>query len=318
MARPLRIQYEGALYHVMNRGSARQPVFRCPEHYKIFIKLLIESVALWDIRIHGFSLLPNHYHLLVETPRANLSRAMRHINGVYTQRFNRHSHRDGHLFRGRYRAILVEEDAYLVELVRYIHLNAVRAGLAIQPERYEWSSHRDYLKDGDRKWLSTGRVLSYFGKRKNLARRKFHQFVMQGVPGELQKRLDGAKWPSVFSSENFEEWIEWNFVKDIKSGDRGDVQYQPDHVHEVSADQLQRVLCEALDISWRDIISPTSLEGRQKRAIAIWCYRQFVKLTYGEISNIFSVKPARISRIMADREIPFSDTVEYISAAVRK
>jgi len=116
MARPLRVQYEGAFYHVMNRGNVRQPIFRSSEHYKVFINLLVESIVLWEIKIHSFSLLPNHYHLLIETPRANLSRAMRHINGVYTQRFNRHSHRDGHLFRGRYKAILVEEDAYLVEL----------------------------------------------------------------------------------------------------------------------------------------------------------------------------------------------------------
>ena len=141
---------------------------------------------------------------------------------------------------------------------------------------------------------------------------------MAGAPEELQKRLDGAKWPSVFSSENFKEWIEWNFVKDIKNGDKGDVQYQPDHVHGVSADRLQKVLCEILDLSWKEIICPTSLEGRQKRVIAIRCYRQFVKLTYGEISNIFGVKPARISRIMANGELPFSDTIEHIGVMLRK
>jgi len=316
MARPLRMQYEGAFYHVMNRGNARQPIFRSREHYKIFINLLVESIALWEIRIHSFSLLPNHYHLFMETPRANLSRAMRHINGVYTQRFNRHSQRDGHLFRGRYKAILVEEDAYLVELVRYIHLNAVKAGLVTRPERYEWSSHRDYLKEGGRKWLSTGRVLSYFGKRRNLARRKFNQFVMEGVPEELQQRLDAARSPSVFSSKNFEEWIEWNFVKDIKDGDRGDVQYQSEHVCKVSLANLQKALCDSLDTSWKDIICPTSLKGRQQRAIAIWCYRTFMKATYSEIFGLFGVKPARISRIMADRKIADLDVVEYIGAAV--
>jgi len=252
----------------------------------------------------------------METPRANLSRAMRHINGVYTQRFNRHSQRDGHLFRGRYKAILVEEDAYLVELVRYIHLNAVKAGLVTRPERYEWSSHRDYLKEGGRKWLSTGRVLSYFGKRRNLARRKFNQFVMEGVPEELQQRLDAARSPSVFSSKNFEEWIEWNFVKDIKDGDRGDVQYQSEHVCKVSLANLQKALCDSLDTSWKDIICPTSLKGRQQRAIAIWCYRTFMKATYSEIFGLFGVKPARISRIMADRKIADLDVVEYIGAAV--
>jgi len=202
-------------------------------------------------------------------------------------------------------------------VVRYIHLNAVKAGLVTRPERYEWSSHRDYLKEGDRKWLSTGRVLSYFGKRKNLARRKFTQFVMEGVPEELQKRLDAAKWPSVFSGKNFEEWIEWNFVKDIKDGDRGDVQYRSEHVCEVSSKDMQKALCTALDVAWKDMVNPTSLECRQKRAIAIWCYRTFMKATYGKISGVFGVKPARISRIMADRKIADLDAVEYVGSVTK-
>lgn len=258
------------------------------------------------------------YHLLIETPRANLSRAMRHINGVYTQRFNRHVRSDGHLFRGRYKAILVEEEAYLVELVRYIHLNPVRAGLVTSPQRHEWTSHRDYLREGARKWLTTGMVLSYFGKRKNLARRKFHEFVMEGSPKELEKRLCGSRWPSVLSSKNFADWIEWNFVKDIKKKDRADLQYRPERVREISLPGLRKVLCEVLDVSWKDLINPRSLGCRQKRAMAIWCHRQFAKLTYGEISGIFGVKPARISRIMANTELPFSDAVEYISAALRE
>ena len=169
MARPLRIQYGGAFYHVMNRGNGRERIFHHQKHYEMFFRVLEESADLWEIQIHAFSLLPSHYHMLIETPLANLSRAMRHINGVYTQRLNRQRGVDGHLFRGRYKAILVEEDAYLVELVRYIHLNPVKAGLVKKPEQHGWTSHRYYLGEKRLEWLRTERVLRYFGRRGNLA-----------------------------------------------------------------------------------------------------------------------------------------------------
>jgi len=315
MARPLRIEYEGAFYHVMNRGNARHPIFETPAHYKIFLDLLSESIQLWEIKIHAFSLLPNHYHLLIETPLANISRAMRHINGVYTQRFNKNRQSDGHIFRGRYKAILVEEDAYLVELIRYIHLNPVKAGLATAPEKHAWTSHADYLTDGKRNWLSKSRILSYFGKRKNLARRKFHEFVMAGVPEDLEKKLDGKKWPSVLSSENFEEWVKWNFVKDI---DDGEIQYEELHDRQVSAQKLQKIVCEALDTKWKALTGPSTLSDRRKRVVAIRLYRQYLKLTYGELEKIFNLKAPRISRIMQSEGDISPDMLEYIDFALTK
>lgn len=315
MARPLRIEYEGALHHVMNRGNASQSIFESPDDYRMFIDILVESIKLWEINIHAFSLLPNHYHLLIETPRANLSRAMRHINGVYTQRFNRNKRSDGHLFRGRYKAILVDEEAYLVELIRYIHNNPVRAGLVTQPEKHPWTSHKDYLKVGDRKWLTTDRLLSYFGKRKNLARRKLHEFVMQGVPEELAKRLSSPKLPSVLSSKNFEEWIQWNFVKDI---DNEHVQYEPLHVRNISERRLRKVLCELLDVKWEDLVAPAGLIGKQNRATVIQFYRQYLKLTYDQLSEIFNLKPARISRIVKENAGPNPQMSEYIDLALQK
>lgn len=118
MARPLRIEYSGAAYHVMNRGNAAAAIFHATDDYQLFVDLLQETVEKWSIAIHAFSLMPNHYHMLIETPLGNLQKAMKHINGLYTQRYNRRHKKDGHLFRGRYKAILVEEDAYLVELLQ--------------------------------------------------------------------------------------------------------------------------------------------------------------------------------------------------------
>ena len=151
MVRPLRIEYPDAWYHVMNRGRRGEQIFLEERDYKTFLELLMESAQLWHLRIVAYCQMPNHYHLLVQTPDANLSRCMRHINGVYTQRFNRLHQCDGQLFRGRYKAILVDADSYLLQLVRYIHRNPLRAGIVEELSSYEWSSHRGYLSKS-RKW----------------------------------------------------------------------------------------------------------------------------------------------------------------------
>jgi len=125
MARPIRIEYENAYYHVMNRGRGHQAIFKNDHYYHAFIDTLSEASERFDLVVHGYCLMGNHYHLLLQTPHANLGRVMRHINGVYTQRYNRLKKTDGPLFRGRYKAILIEEDAYLLRLSRYIHRNPI-------------------------------------------------------------------------------------------------------------------------------------------------------------------------------------------------
>ena len=123
MPRPARIEYENAFYHVMNRGRGRKTIFKEKEHYLAFLETVEEASNRFQSIVHAYCLMGNHYHLLIETPLANLGRVMRHINGVYTQRYNRLKKTDGPLFRGRYKAILVDRDAYLLQLTRYIHRN---------------------------------------------------------------------------------------------------------------------------------------------------------------------------------------------------
>jgi putative transposase len=146
MARPLRIQYSDAWYHVMNRGNRREQIFIDRGDYYAFIDLLKDCVEMWNIRVVAYCLMGTHYHILLQTPDANLSRCMRHINGVYTQHFNRSHGLDGHLFRGRYKSILVDSDVYLLELLRYIHRNPIEAGMFDRLGSYQWSSHKGYLK----------------------------------------------------------------------------------------------------------------------------------------------------------------------------
>ncbi len=136
MSRPLRIQYPDAWYHVMNRGRRGEAIFSGKDDYDVFIDLLKELVEVFNIKIAAYCLMSSHYHLLVQTPDANISRSMRHLNGVYTQRFNRVHQCDGQLFRGRYKSIIVDADSYLLELLRYIHRNALEAG--IEPLNYTY------------------------------------------------------------------------------------------------------------------------------------------------------------------------------------
>jgi REP element-mobilizing transposase RayT len=192
----------------MNRGRNQDTLFIDNTDYSVFIDLLQEAGAIWKIKIAAYCLMSNHYHLLVQTPQANLDRCMRHINGIYTQRFNRRYKMDGQLFRGRYKAILVDADNYLLELVRYIHRNPVRAGIVRQPEEYLWSSHRGYLAKSDNwKWLQKEFVLGMFDENKAGQKEAFLNFIGQGDSKDIQKFYEKKNLPSFLGSEGFIEKI---------------------------------------------------------------------------------------------------------------
>lgn len=142
MPRPLRIQFPGAVYHVMNRGNGRQAIFEDAADARRFMALLEEIAAPLGWRFHAYCLMTNHYHFVLHTPQPNLSAGMQALAARYTQDFNRRHGRDGQIFRGRFRAILVEGESYLVPLVRYVVLNPVLAGLAEDPAAWRWSSYR--------------------------------------------------------------------------------------------------------------------------------------------------------------------------------
>ncbi len=182
MARPLRIEFPGALYHVTTRGDRRETVYEDDADRERFLALLGEVVGAFNWVVHAYCLMDNHYHLLVETPDGNLSRGMRQLNGVYTQWSNRRHGRTGHLFQGRYKAVLVDADEYLLELTRYVVLNPVRAGMVRAPGDWPWSSYR--ATQGDvpcPPWLAADAVLSHFGSRRSRARAAYAKFVAEGV-----------------------------------------------------------------------------------------------------------------------------------------
>jgi REP element-mobilizing transposase RayT len=182
MSRPLRLQFPGAVYHVTSRGNARQDIFADDTDRRRFLDLLGREIEQHRWRCHAYCLMDNHYHLLVETPEANLSRGMGRLNMAYAQGFNRCHERVGHLFQGRFHAIVVEKDSHLLELCRYLVLNPVRAGTTATPEDWSWSSYRATASGrGGPDWLTTGWVLQHFGKADASARRAYRRFVREGA-----------------------------------------------------------------------------------------------------------------------------------------
>ena len=181
MARPLRIEYPGAVYHVTSRGNRRENIFLTDQDRITFLSILGQVCQRFNWFIHAYCLMDNHYHLLIETPDANLSRGMRQLNGVYTQTHNRHNQRVGHVFQGRFKAILVQKDAYLLELSRYIVLNPVRAGMVQKAEDWLWSSYAATAGEQDAEdWLAVDGILAMFAVRKKIAQRKYRVFIEQG------------------------------------------------------------------------------------------------------------------------------------------
>ena len=154
MSRPLRIEFPNAWYHIMNRGRRSESIILQKHDYLMFLGLLKQSTELWNIKIAAYCLMTNHYHLLIQTPDANISRVMRHINSIYTQQFNKAHGYDGSIFRGRYKSVLVCADSHLLELVRYIHRNPLRAAMVKKMGDYRWSSYRGYLSYS-KTWVTT-------------------------------------------------------------------------------------------------------------------------------------------------------------------
>ncbi len=208
MARMPRLHVPGGLYHVLARGNNRQEIFRRPADYRFYLGRLGKLLVRTGTRCFAYCLMPNHLHLLLEPGKRPLSRIMQPLQLIYSQYFNRVHRHTGHVFQGRYAAILCEQDAYLLELVRYLHLNPVRAGLTKSPGAWEWSSHRAYLGTSDAGVeLHRETVLGLFGKRPARARQAFSSFVRDGMGMGHRADLYEVLEQRVLGSDAFAEGV---------------------------------------------------------------------------------------------------------------
>jgi len=304
MSRPLRIEYRGAWYHIMNRGRRGEPVFANRGDYRQFVELLKETTEVWNLRTAAYCLMPNHYHLLVQTPDGNISRCMRHIDGVYTQRFNQRHGCDGQLFGGRYKSILLDADSYLLQLVRYIHRNPLRAGLAKGLDRYVWSSHRGYLsrsKEWD--WLHKEHVFSILSKSKANRLKRYQRFVSMEDEEAITSVYEGKRWPSVFGSERFV-----NTVKEKFFSRKVDEEVPQSKELAPGTDRIKRGVCEFYRIDQAELLRSRRGDFNEPRNVAIYLTRRLRGDSLKEIGEQFQM----------DKYSSVSSGIERMKALIAK
>ena len=207
MARPLRVEFEGALYHVTARGNERKKVFNSSRDYEKFLQYIADAREKYRFLLHAYVLMGNHYHLILETPAGGLSRAMHFLNSSYTTYTNIKRKRCGHLFQGRYKAIVVEKESYLLELSRYVHLNPVRAKMVDTPQAYRYSSFWSYVQGAGDDLIHTGTILGMVSGRMAEARERYRQFVEAGLGDKLPNPLEKVCGGMILGDERFTRGI---------------------------------------------------------------------------------------------------------------
>lgn len=298
MARPLRIQYPDAVYHVTCRGNERQSLYRDDADRERFIRLLNQSLNLYTVKLHSYVLMNNHFHLLAETPLGNLSEFMRHFNIAYTAYFNRRYKRVGHLYQGRYKAILVEKDEYLSILSRYIHLNPVRIKAMEKTDskekyrhlaRYPWSSLPGYLNKRKKEhFIDYKLVLSDFGGDTDKARNAYRTALIEEMAKgqDIHDRVIGQ---TVLGGEKFINWLKDTYLSSEKDREA------PAHraiQHYQSQDEIIAIIVKKCGKTLEEI----KREKGPLRKIAMDLLHRRGGLTNPEIGRIFGVDYSSVSQ----------------------
>lgn len=291
MARQLRIEYPGALYHILSRGNERGAIFRDDKDHTIFLETLRESAEITGVIILAYVLMKNHYHLIVETPNGNLSQFMKHFNLTYTVRFNRRHQRVGHLFQGRYKSLVIEEDPYPPTLSRYIHLNPIRTKSWQEKETeekikylsaYRWSTLPAYLNAKSKMvWLNYSKILSYFGKG-NIGHKKYSKYILEGIGKEISNPFEEIKHQIVLGTERFVENIRTRFLTNNKVRELPSLR----QLKGLSLDQVISEICEHFGVTKHEIISKNKANMKIKKIAMEMCYR-YTNLSQEEIGLRF-------------------------------
>ena len=296
MARPLRIEFPEAFYHLTARGNERKPIFRDDRDRGRLLDILGEAAERYRLVVHAYVLMRNHYHVLLQTREANLSRAVRHLNGVYTQYFNRRHRRVGHLFQGRYKALLVDKDSYLLELSRYIHLNPVRVGEVSDPARFRWSSAGAYVgRRSAPPFLYKDDVLSYFGARRATAAGHYAEFLRERV-ARATKPWDQVIEQSLLGSE---QWVE-RIRRRLK--DRGrhlEVPATRTLPPRPSLDEILRKVSRQWKVPREELLSAYGRRGSGARGVAMHLAHELGGLTQSEIATTFGITHFGVSKAIA-------------------
>jgi REP element-mobilizing transposase RayT len=276
MARPLRVEFDGALYHVTSRGNAREDIFDEDGDRKAFLETLGKVINRFNWLCHAYCLMDNHYHLVIETPEANLSKGMRQLNGIYTQVYNRRHRTVGHVFQGRYKAILIQKESHLLEVCRYVVLNPVRAKATTRVEHWKWSSYRGTAGLGKSPpWLTIDPVLNQFGKRKYSAARHYRRFVREGI--SKPSIWEGIQAQVLLGNEEFVEKLK-GYVKGYE-----EIAEIPRNQRYLSRPKLKALFEGKLTKTKRDarIVEAVHRYGYSQREVA-----DFLELHYATVSRL--------------------------------
>lgn len=296
MARPLRLEFAGAVWHITSRGNERKEIFRDDEDRALFLRLLARMANRFTWRIHAFVLMGNHYHLLLDTPEPTLSRGMRELNGIYTQRFNRRHERVGHLMQGRFKGILVQRDSHLLELTRYVVLNPVRAGLATGPEQWRWSSYTATAGlCAPPRWLEIDWTLLQFASQRAAAQALYKDFVAAGCR-DPRRPWDMLRGQIFLGSESFHREVRTRveaipISEEIPRDQRFPTRPSLDHVMAVTAAEF--------GIDLRDLRGG---RGGLARAIAAFLARAVALESLDRIGRVLSIKASRVAKLAASAE----------------
>ena len=289
MTRPLRIEFPGAVYHIMSRGDRRHDIFCDDVDRRCFLHILAKEVLQQRWRLYAYCLMGNHYHLLVETPDANLVVGMRRLNGVYTQTFNRRHGLVGHVLQGRYKSIVVEKDAYLLELARYVVLNPVRAGLVAHVQDWIWSSYRASAGTVPaQEWLAVDSLIASFGDDARLARRAYREFVSDGV--RMPSPWTALRGQVYLGGERFLASMQELATMQVIEG----VPWRQRYPARPSADAVLDSVAQAFGVDTRVV-----QDRGDQPAYQAWVYRmrRATNLSLREAAQRAGVSPGRVSQI---------------------
>lgn len=282
MARPLRIEYPEAWYHITCRGNEQRTTFKDDKDRRQFIAKLIASLRDYSVQLHCYVLMPNHFHLIIKTLAANLSRFMQRFNTAYSIYFNLRHDRKGHLYQGRFKGILVEADEYLINLSRYIHLNPVRVkryrDLPLDEKLkvltgYRWSSYRAYAGFSKQApYINYNQILYYTGGNTRTGKKQYRDFVVAGLTGELQNPLEDARSGLVLGSEKFCEWIGEHFLTSLESKG-SDLQHFGEILHPILVESIAHAVAAEYRVEAGSILRKNSPLKEARRVLIELSYR---------------------------------------------
>ena len=294
MARQLRLEYEGALYHVTARGNGRQAIYLDDLDRRCFLDLLGLEVEQQQWRCYAYCLMDDHYHLLIETPEGNLSSGMRRLNGTYTQAFNRRHQQVGHVLQGRFTSILVDKDAYLLELCRYIVLNPVRAKMVRTVNAWIWSSYRATAgRASSLPWLAVSDVHRLFHRTKDGAQQRYQQFVREGI--KEPSPWDQVRGQIFLGNEAFLA----KMAKLVKKQSLRNVPRAQRHPTRLNGKEVLVRVGQVYGLDPHEILTRAYPEAYH---CAAWLLRRSANEPLGKVAQRFGVSPSRISHIQRSLE----------------